>query len=137
MLVVSSRRSAGEFADGGNSIISSAVCGRFLSPCALAPADPVQRLLEGVGREHAEDDRDAGGQRDLLDPRPRLAGHVVEVRRVAPDHRAEADHRVAPPGVARCCATSGSSNAPGTQCTGTSSSAEIAQRVERALEQSP
>ena len=56
--------------------------------------------------------------RDLGDAPRRLVRHEVEVRRVAADHRAEADHRVVRrPDRARRSAVSGISNAPGTQAT--------------------
>ena len=62
---------------------------------ALAPADPVECLLPGVGGEDAEHDRDSGRQRGLLETPRGLPCDEVEVRRVAPDHRAEAHHPVA------------------------------------------
>src|SRR5512141_2732980 len=59
-------------------------------------AGTIHRLLERVGREHAEDHRDTGRLRPLADAERGLLGHVVEVRRLAPDHGAEADHRRVP-----------------------------------------
>src|SRR3990172_3591343 len=59
---------------------------------AVLAAGSVHRLLEGVGREHAEDDRDPGLRGGQADAVGRLLGDVVEVRGLAADHRAQADH---------------------------------------------
>ena len=72
--------------------------------------------------EHAEDHRHARGDAHLLDPPRALPRHDVVVAGLAPDDRAEADHR----GVARLgggerrVRTAGSSKAPGTHATVTS-----------------
>ena len=49
------------------------------------------RLARGVKREHTERDRNPGLQRSELQAARRLAGDVVEVRRVTADHAAESD----------------------------------------------
>ena len=100
----------------------------------VLPARARHRLVEIVRGEHPEDHGGAGGERDLPDSGRALARDVVEVRRVPPDDRAEADHRVERRRASRC-ATSGISNAPGTQYTGTSSRPRSRERVERAFEQ--
>src|SRR5918996_1172970 len=50
-----------------------------------------QRLLEVVGGEDAEPDRDAGRQGDVAQAPRRLARDVLEVRGLAADHAAERD----------------------------------------------
>ena len=55
-----------------------------------------QGLVDRVGGEDAEDDRDAGVELDPLEPGGTFAGHEVVVTGVAPDHRPEADHRIDP-----------------------------------------
>ena len=51
-------------------------------------------------------------------PAAHWSGDVLVVRGVAADHRAQADHGVEAPDAASCWATSGISNAPGTQAHG-------------------
>ena len=77
---------------------------------AVTSAGAVQCLLLGVGRQHAKDHRYALIHRDLLAPAGRLAGDVVEMRRIATNDRA-ATRWV----VASALAVTGSSNAPGTR----------------------
>ena len=80
-----------------------------------------QGLLEGVGGQDTEDDRHAGRQLHLLDPRGALPRHEVVVAGVAPDDRAEAQHGVHLAGVRRRRGPpAGSSKAPGAQATVTS-----------------
>jgi len=55
---------------------------------------PLERLLDGIGGEHAEAHGDVGGGRGRGDPVGGLPGDVVEVRRGAADHRTERDHRI-------------------------------------------
>ena len=69
-------------------------------PAASAPLLAVVRLraleglFDGVGGQDAEDDGHAGVELDPLQAGRALAGHEVVVAGVAPDDRAEADHRV-------------------------------------------
>ena len=67
------------------------VGGAFAGMAVLA-AGPVPRLLLGVGRKDAEDDRQMFGQGNILDSSSTLAGDEIEMRRVASDDAAEADH---------------------------------------------
>ncbi len=53
-----------------------------------------QRLVEVLGGQHAEHDGPAGVEADAHDPGRGLAGDVLEVRRLAADDAAEADHGV-------------------------------------------
>ena len=51
-------------------------------------------LFPIVGGENAEDDRHAGIEPSLLQSARRFSGHVIEVRRVAANHRAQRDDGV-------------------------------------------
>ena len=68
--------------------------GRLEALVAGLGAGPLDRLLDGVGGEHAEHDGHAGVELHPLDAGRALAGHVLVVARRAADHRAQADHRV-------------------------------------------
>ena len=57
-------------------------------------AGALDRLLDGVRRQHAERDRHAGVLRDAREAAGAFAGDVVEVRRRALDHGAERDDGV-------------------------------------------
>ena len=74
------------------------------------PPGALDRLLQRVGGDDAEDDGHARVQRHAPDAVGRLAGHVVEVRRLAAHHAAQTDDGViaaalgqalAPPAAAR------------------------------------
>src|ERR1700674_5322494 len=56
-------------------------------------------LLDGVRREEAEGDGNAGLERRELQPRRRLAGDKVEMGRLAADHAAERDDARVPAGL--------------------------------------
>ena len=95
ILVVSDREAgqrrrrveAGHLDGDGGGLLADVVAARLL----LAAG---QRLVEVLGRQHAEHDGPPGVQPDAHDPGRGLAGHVLEVRRLAADDAAEADHRV-------------------------------------------
>ena len=109
---------------------------RFFALVAFLATEPVERLLAGVDGQDAEDDRHAGIERDAGDPGRALARDVLEVRGVAADDGADADDRVdVAPEVASFCATSGSSNAPGTHTTSTCRGAVLLERALRTVEQ--
>ena len=57
-------------------------------------ASALQRLLQRVGGDDAEDDGHAAILASASDAPSCLAGHVVEVERLSSDHRPQADHRV-------------------------------------------
>src|SRR5690606_30494553 len=74
---------------GGNGGLGALVAG-------LA-AGPVERLLEGVGRQHAEDHRHSGGRGCLRQPARYHRGHVIVMTGVATDHGAEGHDRAVLP----------------------------------------
>jgi acyl phosphate:glycerol-3-phosphate acyltransferase len=65
-------------------------------------ARSLDRLLDVVGCDHPEDHRHARLKRHVGDALGYLRGHVVEVRRCAPDDRSQADHRGVAPGLGKC-----------------------------------
>ena len=123
-----------------NSIISSAVFAASSPLCPSLPPIRSSACWQRVGGQHAEHDRDAGGQRGLLQAPGRLPGDVVEVRRVAPDHRAEAHDAVAPARAARGAwrrAAARTRPGPTRRVTSSSATPRVAQRPPRAVEQLP
>src|SRR3954451_5441087 len=74
--------------------------GRFVSLVAGAPAGAFGRLAQGVHGEKAESDGQAVPQRDLAEAPRGLTRDVLEVRRLAPDHRAQGDEAAIPSGRA-------------------------------------
>src|SRR4029450_1819286 len=60
----------------------------------VLPPCTIERLGHGLRRQHAERHRYAGLEPDLLHASGTLPGNVVEMRRLAPDHRAQAHHGV-------------------------------------------
>ena len=85
--------------------------GAFIAAlCARA----VDRLLDSVGGQHTEDNRNAGLQRDLADAAGRLAGNIIEVRRVAANDGAQGDNRVMAILFGHRLYHNGSSQEPGT-----------------------
>ena len=57
-------------------------------------AGALDGVLDGVGGQDAEDDRDLGLRRDLGNAFARLGSNVVKVRRRATNDRPEADDRI-------------------------------------------
>ena len=67
---------------------------RMLADITDAGAIGRFELIHKVEGEHAERDGDPGLEGGQLEAAGGLARHVVEVRRVAADHRAEHDDRI-------------------------------------------
>src|SRR5919205_1577759 len=61
---------------------------------SVRAAGAIARLIERLGGDHAERHRHAEVAGDVGDAARRLRGHVVEVRRLAANDGAEADHRL-------------------------------------------
>ena len=72
--------------DGGHGGVEALV--------AALGAGAVDGLFQRVGGEHAEGDRHAGFHRDVGHALGGLGGHVIEMRRFAADHGAQADDGV-------------------------------------------
>ena len=89
--------------------------GRLVALVARRPAGAVRRLLHRVHREQPEADRARQCcSATSVEPARGLAGHVVEMRRLAPDHRAERHEAGVAAGLGRRRRPrTGSSNAPG------------------------
>src|ERR687897_1044544 len=71
--------------------IGSPECGgwSFVSLVPGTSAGPIHRLLHGVHRKQPKADRQPVVNRHFAEPVSRLAGHILEVRSVAPDHGPE------------------------------------------------
>ena len=68
--------------------------GGFCAFVACFGAGSFDGLFDGVGGEHAEGDREAGLERDALDPGCALTGNVFEVGGGTADDGTEADHGI-------------------------------------------
>ena len=68
--------------------------GRLVTLVAVSLGTPGQGLVDGVGGEHPEDDRDAGVERGALEARRAFAGDEIEMRGLAPDDRAQRHHGI-------------------------------------------
>src|SRR5512147_3023917 len=63
----------------------------FVAPLGPGPLD---RLLERIGCQHAEDDRHAGLERDTGDPRAHRVRDVFKMGSLSPDNAPETDDGV-------------------------------------------
>src|SRR4051812_12739879 len=65
--------------------------GGALAGVTMLPADPVDRLLFGIGRQDAKDNRQRLLDRDKLDAPRAFAGDVIEMRRIPANHATQAN----------------------------------------------
>src|SRR6185312_7352022 len=68
---------------------------------SVYPSSASERLIHGVARQQPEADRDAGVDAHQREAARRLTRNEIEVRRIAPNDRAECDERIVASALAR------------------------------------